>query len=159
MDDFLQLDIRIDINGIWFYGTQEIFRKDIVQLFYQNLKIDSHGRYILEIGDEKCLVNVEDVAFVVKTTYKGLDKYSNKEAFYIHLSDGTIEELNLRSIVVGKDNVIYCTIKNGKFKARFSRPAYYQLAQYIEHNHRNDSFFIHLNGEMYYINKLHEAEN
>ena len=32
--------IRIDKEGVWYYKGNEMFRKDIVKLFYQNLKRD-----------------------------------------------------------------------------------------------------------------------
>ncbi|HAR97539.1 MAG TPA: DUF1285 domain-containing protein, partial [Syntrophus sp. (in: bacteria)] len=33
-------DIRIDKDGVWFYRGQEMFRREIVNLFYEHLKQD-----------------------------------------------------------------------------------------------------------------------
>lgn len=48
-NDIPPCDIRIDKEGVWYYKDAEMFRKDIVNLFYQNLKLDELGRYIIEL--------------------------------------------------------------------------------------------------------------
>ena len=74
-----------------------------------------------------------------------------KSFFKIFLNDETEEELNLESLSVGKDNVLYCAVKNGKFKARFLRPSYYRLTEHMLQE-GEDRFYIPLNGRKYYIN-------
>ncbi|MBW2149835.1 MAG: hypothetical protein JRI22_22825, partial [Deltaproteobacteria bacterium] len=50
---------------------------------------------------------------------------------------------------VGQDNVLYCKVKGGAFHARFLRPAYYQLAEFVEEE--GGRFYIQRGGERYYI--------
>jgi hypothetical protein len=46
---------------------------------------------------------------------------------------------------------LYCKIRNGKFRARFSRPSYYQLAQHILEDPESGRFYLSMNGNTYYI--------
>jgi hypothetical protein len=58
-------DIRIDAEGVWFYRGAEMTRREIITLFYQNLRQDDSGRYFIEIGPQQYPVDVEDTAYVV----------------------------------------------------------------------------------------------
>lgn len=138
--------IKIDRNGVWFYNGMEMTRKDIVKLFYDHLKRDESGKYIIELGDDRSVIEVEDVPYVVKAVYKK-DTYME-----IVLNDSTSEKLDPSSLCVGRENVLYCTVRDEKFEARFSRAAYYQIAEFIEYKDDNSSFYIPLNNRNYYIN-------
>ncbi|NLN40203.1 MAG: DUF1285 domain-containing protein [Smithella sp.] len=137
-------DIAIDKEGIWYYRGAHMFRKDILCIFFEHLKIDEDGKYFIELNGEICYLDVEDTAFVVTAVYE-------EDQILILLSDDSLEPLALSSLRVGKDNVMYCTIKGGRFVARFTRKAYYQLAQMIETDGTENSFFIRFDGCKYYI--------
>jgi len=143
--------IKIDRDGVWYYNGGEMFRKDIVNLFYEGLKRDESGQYRVELGDDWCFIEVEDVPFVVKAVDKSGSKGEGSERIEIFLNDGSSEILDLSSLLVGKDNVLYCTVKEGEFDARFSRAAYYQIADYIDHDKEKDSYFITLNDRSHHI--------
>jgi hypothetical protein len=143
--------IRINKDGVWYYGDEEIFRKEIISLFYENLKQDQAGRYLIELNDERCYIEVEDTPYIVKSVNKSSSEGGTKEIIYINISDGTIEQLDPDTLSVGKDNVLYCRIREGSRKARFSRAAYYQIAHYIENDIENSRYFISLNGQSFYI--------
>ena len=70
----------------------------------------------------------------------------------ILLNDDSCEKLEMNSLHIGRDNVLYCRVKEGKFTARFSRKSYYQLAEFIEQSENGNHYFINLNGEKYIIN-------
>ena len=128
-----------------------MFRKEILSVFFENLKIDAHGNYLVELGDERCYLDVEDTAFVVKSVTKAKQLCGEKYQIDILLTDDRHEILDLNTLHVGSDNVLYCKVKNGKFIARFSRNSYYQLAEFIEQEEKEQSFFISLNDEKYFI--------
>jgi hypothetical protein len=153
MGEEVQPSIRINKEGIWYHGNNEIWRKEIVALFYDNLKLDISGRYLIELGNEKCYIKVEDAPFVVKAVHleRGETDHGNEEVIYLHLSDDKFEHLDLNTLWVSAENILYCFIKNAVFKARFSRQSYYQIADYIEYNDENDEYFIPLNGRSYSI--------
>ena len=131
-----------------------MFRKELLSIFFENLKIDECGKYLVELGDECCYLDVEDTAFVVTAVYKRKQDEDIEDHFYILLTDDSLEELDLSTVCVGGDNVLYCKIKCGRFTARFSRKSYYQLAEFIEQDEKGNGFFIKSNGEKYYINSI-----
>jgi hypothetical protein len=141
--------LTVDKEGNWFYQGQQIVNRQVYLLFSQNLQQDSSGSYLLRIGDETCPVAVEDTPFVVIDIVLVLDG-SLRNSFTIRLNDETEEVLNLDTLQVGKDNVLYCQVKGGKFRARFLRPSYYHLAEHIVQE-AEGRFYIPLNGKKYYI--------
>ena len=145
-------DIRIDKEGVWYYKGAHMFRKEILSVFFEHLKIDECGKYLIELGEERCYLDVEDTAFVVAAVYKTKLPDNGRDQIDILLSDDSCEKLEMNSLHVGRDNVLYCRVKEGKFTARFSRKSYYQLAEFIEQSENGNHFFINLNGEKYLIN-------
>jgi hypothetical protein len=149
--DIPPCNIRIDKEGVWYYKGNEIFRDEIVRLFYQNLKNDETGRYLIELENDCCYLEVEDAPFVVRSIYKCTAESDNEECIYLLLSDQSLEKLNPDSLWVGKDNVLYCSVKKNTFVARFSRASYYQIADLIECGNGEDEYFISLNGKHFCI--------
>ncbi len=144
-------DIKIDKDGIWYYQGAHMFRKDILCVFFEHLKMDDCGKYFVELNEEIYYLDVEDTAFVVTAVYKTKTPINCHEQIDVLLSDECLEKLDLGSLFVGKDNVMYCRIKDGKFAARFTRNSYYQMAQFIEMDDTADRFYIALNNERYFI--------
>lgn len=135
--------IFIDKEGRWFFQGSEMIRRDIVLLFCRHLHRDSQGRYLIRLAEEESYVDVEDTAFVISR----IDLQSHGECepcFHIWLNDDSREVLNLDTLFVGKGNVPYCRVKEGKFPARFQRQAYYQLAEHV--HEENGKYVISLNG-------------
>lgn len=158
-DDVVPCNIRIDKEGVWYYKDVEMLRREIVNLFYENLKRDEFGRYIIEIKDERCYLDVEDTPFVVKMVRRSRLKGFKSEALYILLNDQTEEKLDLSTLWIEKDNVLYCSVKNNNFHARFLRASYYQIANYIKYDKERNDYFISLGGCHYYIRKVAEKNS
>lgn len=145
-------EIKIDKEGLWYYKGDHMFRKEILSIFFEHLKVDESGRYLIELGPERCYLDVEDTAFVVLAVYKTHHILDSREHLEIVLNDDCPEILDVHSLYVGKDNVLYCRVKQGKFVARFTRKGYYQIAEFIEQTENGNGFFIALNGEKHFIN-------
>jgi len=143
--------IRIDKDGIWYFEGKEIFRNEIVRFFYENLKQDQRGRFLIELDNEQCYVDIEDTPFIIESIDKNKLEGDNQEIIFMNLKNGAIEKLNPETLWIGKKNILYCMIKKGSCKARFSRAAYYQIANLIEHDIKTDMYFIFLNGNTFYI--------
>ena len=139
--------IFIDKEGRWYHKGAEIIRRDFVRLFYQNMRIDPQGRYLIEWDGRLCYVDVEDTAFVVRRVTFQEGHGDGESSLELRLSDDTREPLSPETLFVGKDNVLYCRVKSGLFPARFNRAAYYQLAEQIEED--NGAYFLVLNGRRY----------
>lgn len=143
-------DIRIDKDGIWYYRGAHMFRKDILCIFFEHLKQDDGGRYFIELNGEVCGLEVEDTAFVVTAVY-GARNACGLEELEITLSDDTRERLDAATLTVGRDNVLYCRVKNNRFPARFTRKSYYQLAEFIEPDGDENEFCVVFDGRKYPI--------
>jgi hypothetical protein len=137
-------EILIDKEGRWFHNGVEIIRRDFIQLFSGHMERDGQGRYILTWEGKPCFVEVEDTAFVVRR----VDEENG--SFSLHLSDDSIEDLLPETLSVGPDNIPYCMVKNGRFSARFTRTAYYQIARYIEGG-EGPGFFLRVGGKKHPI--------
>jgi hypothetical protein len=143
--------IRIDKEGVWYYKGNEMFRKDIVKLFYQNLKRDESGRYYIDLENDLASLEVEDTAYVVTAVDKFGSPAEGNERISILLNDETQEELDCKSLRIGDDNILYCTVKAAGHGARFLRSSYYQIAEFFDYDDVGDSYFLPLNGKRYYI--------
>jgi hypothetical protein len=146
-------DIRIDKEGVWYYKGAHMFRKEILSVFFENLKIDEFGKYLIALKEECYYLDVEDTVFVVGSVYKTELPDNGRVQIVILLNDDSCEKLKMNSLHIGRDNVLYCRVKEGKFTARFSRNSYYQLAEFIEQSENGNHFFINLNGEKYIISE------
>jgi uncharacterized protein len=136
------LRLVIDKDGRWFQNGAEIIHQAIYREFCSLLEETSDGGYRIRLGREVCRVEVEDAPFVVlQVTEEGEGKLC------IRLNDGSVEPFVADNFWIGKENVPYTHIKAGKFHARFSRPAYYQLAPYIVSDESEKEFFLLLDGK------------
>jgi len=136
--------IRIDKEGNWYYKGAQIIRRDIYLYFNKHLVKEFDGRYLLHINNEKCYLDVEDTPFVVK-------KVDFQDVFKIVLNDESEETLRLDTLWIGRDNVLYCKVKNKRFDARFNRPSYYELTKYVAHDEARGKYFIPVDGIRYYL--------
>lgn len=147
-NDIPPCHIYIDKEGRWFHKGAEMIHREFIRLFYQHMEMDSQGRFIINLGGDRCYVEVEDTPFVVRRTlFKHGDQ--NNSRFILYLSDDTQEDLSPDTLFVGDHHVLYCKVKHRTFPARFDRPAYYQLAEYILEE--NNGYFLPLDGEKYPI--------
>ncbi len=145
-------DIRIDKDGIWYYRGAEMYRVDIVQYLYAHMKNSAAGEYYIEMSEyDRCKIDVEDTAFVVKSAERVHADNGQQEAIRILLSDGSSEELQLDSLSISKANVLYCRIKQNSFKARFSRKSYYQIINDVEYDDHSGKYFLKIKGDRFFI--------
>ena len=146
------LKLVIDKDGRWFQNGAEIIHPEIFRMFTGLLEKTADGGYIIQFGRETCRVEVEDAPFVVQCV--------NEEAegrIVIQLNDDSLEALDPERFWIGSENVPYCKVKEGVFHARFSRPAYYQLARYIVSGDDEKVFFLLIDGKRTEIKRQEES--
>jgi hypothetical protein len=143
--------ILVDREGRWFHKGAEMVRREIIRFFYDHLEVDALGRYVIHLGGERCYLDVEDTPFVVQRVQ--FQESGGRETFLLSLNDDTREVLHPESLCVGDENVLYCKVKEGRFVARFHRPAYYQLAEFVEEE--DGKFYLPLNGRKHLIRHEH----
>lgn len=144
--------IRVDREGVWYHKGAEMFRREIVELFYEHLRFDEEiGKYVIEMENDRCFIEVDDTPYVVRAVNRNGSREKGNETIEVVLNTKECEPLNLSHLRQGKENVFHCTVKEGRFPARFSRPAYYQIAEWIEFDEEKDAYFIRLNGRTFYL--------
>jgi hypothetical protein len=117
--------LRIDRDGEWFHEGEEICHEGILGSLRQGLQVDAAGHF-LQIGPVRVPVEVEDAPFaVVRFEAEG-------NGFALWLNDGSREALEPGSLRLREGDVPYCRVKGGRFDARFSRAAAWQLLQRVK---------------------------
>jgi len=125
-------------DGRWYSDGEPINNSRIALLFSRCLRQTDDGRWQIAMADERAFVTIEDTPWVVTTVDR-----DPTGGFRVRLNDGSEEPLDPGSLSVGAENVLYTRVK-GRQRARFLRPAYYQLAPAIE---ERDGRFVFVSGD------------
>ncbi len=143
--------IHVDENGDWFHNGNRIFRPEILEALYAKLDQLPAGEFILSDFKGRCLLDVADTPFVVFRVDLERDK-SGSERIIIRLKNiSRSEVLDAHTLATGRGNVLYCRVFDGRFLARFSRPAYYQFAEFVREDDTGQGFYIEINGNRFPI--------
>ena len=141
--------IFIDKEGRWFHRGAEMIHREFIRLFYEHMELDASGRCIISWGGDRCYVEGEDTPFVIRQVRFEEGGGEGLCRFILYLNDDTQEVLCADTLFIGVENVLYAMVKEGAFPARFLRPAYYQLAQYVQEE--DGIYVLPLNGKKYVI--------
>ena len=115
-------------DGRWYADDEPVLHERLALLFSRHVRRKPSGGYEIWIDERyHADVEIEDTLYVV--TSVEADASTRLSAA---LNDGTVEPLDAESLEVGSANVLYCRVKHGTERARFMRPAYYQLSAFIE---------------------------
>ena len=87
--------------------------------------MDERGHY-LQIGPARVPVEVEDAPFVVERVE------AQGDGLTATLNDLTREPVALDTLRVDERGIPRCRVKEGRFDARLSRAATYQLLQHVQ---------------------------
>jgi hypothetical protein len=110
-------------DGNWYTDDERIDNSRIALLFSRSIKRNPDGSFYLQVAEERAPIAIEDTPYVVKAVYE-----DDRDGFIIVTNDDESEPLDPMTLEVGRDNVLYCRVKNGVFRARFLRSAYYHLS-------------------------------
>jgi len=116
--------IRIDREGRWYHEGEEVTHEGILADLRRNLRADARGHFI-ETGPVRIPVEVEAAPFVVVRVEREGD------GLMLTLDDLTREPLAPETLRFGGDGAPYSRVKGGRFDARLSRAAAYQLLQHV----------------------------
>ena len=135
----------IDKRGNWFQDGIKIQHRGTYLYNNRLLARDEEGRFYIDEGSGKLYIEVEDTPFVVKMA----DKRDGD--FYVRLNDETEEKLDFSAFRISSENIPYVRVKDGKYEARFARPAYYELMKHAQKE--GDDYFITECGKKYLLKK------
>jgi hypothetical protein len=131
-------------DGRWYNDDEPINNARIAKLFSRCLRETEDGRWQIAMADERAFVEIEDTPWVV-TRVEG----DATRGFRLRLNDDSEESLDPATLSVGAGNVLYTRVKDGRYRARFLRPAYYQLAPAIDE--RDGRFVLVAGGRRFAI--------
>ena len=139
-------------DGNWYSDLERIDNPRIALLFSQSIRRNPDGSYYLQVAEERAPITVEDTPYVVQTV-----EDDERGGFTIVTNDDAREALDPSTLEVGADNVLYCTVKSGAYRARFLRSAYYHLANYF-FSDDGETFAILIGGNRYRIRLAADAD-
>ncbi len=144
-------EIHVDQEGEWFHRGNRIVRPEILEVLYSKLEQLPDGSFILTEKGESCRLDVADTPFVITRIDAERDN-SGKERILLKLKhlEG-FEVLEPETVKSGRGNVLYCRVRGGRHLARFSRSAYYQIADFFREEIPEESYCIELNGRKFAI--------
>ncbi len=151
-DELLPCGILIDKEGDWYHGGSLMHRTDVVAHLCRHMSRDEpSGLFIIQIGKQRCYLEVEDSPLVVARVQHEKDE-DGQERFVLSIKHvEATEHLNPATLWIGDENVLYCIVTEDKIPARFLRSAYYQLAEFIHEDLEQKRFYLSLGNEHYYI--------
>jgi hypothetical protein len=123
-----KLSFRAD--GRWYADDEAIGNEKIALLFSRSVRGDGRGGWIIDVGIDRQPATVEDTPLVV-VSLAG----DPQGGFAVETNDGVRSDLDCATLRIGRNNVLYCDVDRGDrgvMSARFLRPAYYDLARWIE---------------------------
>ena len=127
------IDMRIAVDGTWFYLGTPIGRPALVRLFSTILRREADGRYVLVTPVEKVGIKVEDAPFVaVRVDAEGRGR-DQKLRFLTNVGDEAVAggEHPLRVAYRGDEPRPYVLVRGG-LEARVSRAVFYELVGMAE---------------------------
>ena len=118
--------LSIDLDGDWFDDGVEVTHPGVLANLRSGLRRDAQGYFIQT--RVRIPVEVADAPFVVVRFERSGDGVA------VVLNDGTEEAVDPATLRIGAGDVPYCSIKGGRFAARFSRAAAHQLLGLAEYD-------------------------
>jgi len=131
--------LKFGSDGRWYADDEPVTHARLARFFTRHLRRSASEGYEIWVDERyHAGVEIEDTAYVVTAVSGDLSADTGASltdgcrGFIIRLNDDTTEPLAADTLEVGTANVLYCCVKGGTERARFLRPAYYDLAQFIE---------------------------
>ncbi len=136
--------LRIDRDGAWFHDDAEITHEGILANLRDGLQVDAQGHF-MQVGPVRITVEVEDAPFIVeRVEVEGTGLAAT-------LNDMSREPVALDTLRVDERGIPRCRVKNGRFAARLSRAATYQLLQHVAAGEAGARTALVLGGRRYQI--------
>jgi hypothetical protein len=146
-------EIFIDSEGDWYHRGNPMHRGDIVAHLCRHLCRDEEsGRYIIRLGKQRCYLEVEDTPLVItRVSHEPGTEGDKSEHLLLTIKHREPREpLDPATLGIGRENVLYCRVQG--LRARFTRPAYYQLAEFIRED--QGGFYLSQGGKRYTIRQF-----
>jgi hypothetical protein len=126
--------ISIDSDGVWLVDGDPVVHPTVLGELVERLDRRPDGVHVIRAGGGELAIEVTEAPFVVRTLDVGRGPDGRVAHLRALLSDGTEEPIDPRSFrrvaapaADPEGARLACTVKGGRFEARLSRFATYQL--------------------------------
>ena len=124
--------IELDSEGHFWHEGERITDARISDLFHRSIQRTPGGTYLLVVAPFSYPLVVHDVPYWVTQVALGTDGAAGDPAgLRVRLSDGSEEDLALDTLRYEPRRGFSCRVKGGTMPARFTRPSYFALAEYV----------------------------
>jgi hypothetical protein len=125
--------IRVDRDGhIWHEG-ERVLHPGLARTLAHWIDIDEQGRYVMRNALDWCFVTVDHTPLVVRAVRLETDPAMRVE---VELSDDSSEALDLSTVQVDPDGVVYAHVRGGKLLARFDRQPSFKFLEHVDTDDR-----------------------
>lgn len=135
----------VDPEGHLWHDGAEFEDPGLLKFFMKKMERLPDGRFLVMCQGETCYLEAADVPYVVQ------DVDIKEGLVDLIFQGGYRESLDPKTLRVGKDNVLYCKVRNGAFDARFNRKPYLELAHLVEEDSAAHRYVVNLGGKSYPI--------
>jgi len=118
--------IRFGRDGRWYCDDEPITNAAICRLYARAMTVDPDGTARLELGEDRAVVDVEDTPWVVRRV-----DGDPASGFRVTLNDGSVWPLDVTTLEIGAEHVLYCRARNG-VRVRFLRSPHYEILAHAE---------------------------
>jgi uncharacterized protein len=129
------LDMRIAVDGTWFYMGTPIGRPALVRLFSTILRRDADGKYYLVTPVEKVGIRVDDAPFVAVRVDRSGSGASQVLQFTTNVGDTVVADaanpLRVETRAADHEPRPYVRIR-GRLEALVARSVFYELVEMAE---------------------------
>ncbi len=131
-------NIRVDREGhIWHEG-ERVLHPGLARTLARWIDIEPSGRYVMRNALDWCFITVDHTPLVVRSVTLETDPAMRVE---VELSDDTTEKLDLRTVQVDPDGVVYAHVRGGKLLARFDRQPSFKFLEHVEADEKGIMIF------------------
>ena len=142
-------NITLDEEGVWHHNDVPITNDRIIDFFNKSINITENGEYVIHYKDYTYPITVLDVPiFITGIRYEGFGDF---EKVYLNLSAGATEELNINSLIFKQNNALYCSVKGGKFSAKFKRSPSFHILERLDE--KNNQYYLNICGKSIILNR------
>jgi uncharacterized protein len=145
----------IDEEGNWFCDGQPVEDRELAA-FLSRCLVERGGSYLVACEGEVHPVTVADAPLVVRQVHRRIGAGGGLDQVEIELGDGRREMLDGETLEISPQHILYCRATDQGLRARFCRPAYYELMRHLEMEGKFERFYVAIGGRRYVIKPTRE---
>lgn len=128
-----------DRHGGWWFNNEAISHRKTCELLTKSLDFDATTQqYIVKIGHERAVVQIEDVAFKVQA----VEYLKDLSTLQVTLSNQKEERINHPRFKQNTENELYILVYANTCWAKFSRNAFQSMEPHVTYQEGSFGFLL-----------------